>query len=86
MGSVIILRDRTELHQLLQDLDGARDVTQALRAQAHEFSNKMHVISGLLELGRTQQAVDFISRSGHGGSVVAANWLRGSPIRMPPAC
>lgn len=77
VGSVFILRDRTELHQLLQDLDGARDVTQALRAQAHEFSNKMHVISGLLELGRTQQAVDFISRSGHGGSVVAGELAPG---------
>ncbi|NJC24075.1 two-component system CitB family sensor kinase [Arthrobacter pigmenti] len=71
VGAVLILRDRTELHQLLLDLDGARDVTQALRSQAHEFANKMHVISGLLELGQTSQAVDFISRSGHGGSVVS---------------
>ena len=77
VGSVLILRDRTELHQLLQDLDGARDVTQALRVQAHEFSNKMHVISGLLELGRTEQAVDFISRSGHGGSVVSGDLCPG---------
>ncbi|MBG6179043.1 ATP-binding protein [Arthrobacter sp. CAN_A1] len=77
VGSVLILRDRTELHQLLQDLDGARDVTQALRVQAHEFSNKMHVISGLLELGRTAQAVDFITRSGHGGSVVSGDLCPG---------
>lgn len=73
VGSVLVLRDRTELHQLLLDLDGARDVTQALRSQAHEFANKMHVISGLLELGRTEKAVDFISRSGHGGSVVSGD-------------
>lgn len=73
VGSVLVLRDRTELHQLLLDLDGARDVTQALRSQAHEFANKMHVISGLLELGRTDKAVEFISRSGHGGSVVSGD-------------
>ena len=77
VGRVLILRDRTELHQLLLDLDGARDVTQALRIQAHEFSNKMHVISGLLELDRTEQAVDFISRSGHGGSVVSGDQFPG---------
>ncbi len=71
VGSVLILRDRTELYRLLLDLDGERDVTQALRAQAHEFSNKMHIISGLLELGRTADAVSFISRSGHGGAVVS---------------
>uniref|UniRef100_UPI0025D0B096 PAS domain-containing protein n=1 Tax=uncultured Arthrobacter sp. TaxID=114050 RepID=UPI0025D0B096 len=40
VGTVMILRDRTELHQLLTDLDGARDVTAALRAQAHEFANR----------------------------------------------
>ncbi|WP_035772434.1 sensor histidine kinase [Arthrobacter sp. Br18] len=73
VGHVMILRDRTELHQLLTDLDGERDVTQALRAQAHEFANRMHTISGLLELGRTAQAVDFISRSGHGGSLVSGD-------------
>jgi two-component system CitB family sensor kinase len=71
VGTVMILRDRTELHQLLTDLDGARDVTAALRAQAHEFANRMHTVSGLLELGRTAQAVDFISRSGHGGALIS---------------
>uniref|UniRef100_UPI0025EC89B9 sensor histidine kinase n=1 Tax=uncultured Arthrobacter sp. TaxID=114050 RepID=UPI0025EC89B9 len=70
---VMILRDRTELHQLLTDLDGARDVTAALRAQAHEFANRMHTVSGLLELGRTAQAVDFISRSGHGGALISGS-------------
>lgn len=73
VGRVMILRDRTELYQLLTDLDGERDATQALRAQAHEFANRMHTISGLLELGRTEQAVDFISRSGHGGSLVSGS-------------
>lgn len=69
VGVVLILRDRTELHLLLRDLEGARDLTVALRAQAHEFSNRMHVISGLLELERTQEARDFIERLGHGGAV-----------------
>lgn len=69
VGSVLILRDRTELHTTLRDLDGARDLTKALRAQAHEFSNRMHVISGLIELGRTDDAVAFIERTGHGGAL-----------------
>lgn len=83
VGRVMILRDRTELYQLLTDLDGERDVTQALRAQAHEFANRMHTISGLLELGRTEQAVDFISRSGHGGSLVSGTIAPG--IQDPDA-
>ncbi|MCU1548555.1 MAG: histidine kinase [Arthrobacter sp.] len=63
VGKVLILRDRTELHALLRDRDGALDVTQALRAQAHEFANKLHVISGLLELGQQDKAVEYLGRS-----------------------
>lgn len=77
VGAVLVLRDRTELHATLRDLDGARDLTKALRAQAHEFSNRMHVISGLIELGRTAEAVDFIERSGHGGSLSGSASLPG---------
>ena len=54
-----------------------------MRAQAHEFANRMHTISGLLELGRTEQAVDFISRSGHGGSLVSGSIAPG--IKDPDA-
>lgn len=62
VGAVMILRDRTELAATLRSLEGERDTAQALRAQSHEFSNRMHVVSGLLELGRTDDAVRFISR------------------------
>ncbi|WP_423462633.1 sensor histidine kinase [Promicromonospora sp. MS192] len=44
-----------------------RGLTDALRSRSHEFANTVHVISGLLELGRTEEAVAFIERSGHGG-------------------
>lgn len=73
VGVVLILRDRTELLRTLRELDGARDVTQALRAQAHEFSNRMHVVSGLIEMGRTEDAVEFIASTGHGGSLTEAS-------------
>jgi sensor histidine kinase regulating citrate/malate metabolism len=62
VGTVIILRDRTELRETLRNLEGARDLAQALRVQRHEFSNRLHVISGLLELGHTDEAIRFISR------------------------
>lgn len=61
VGSVITLRDRTELQQLLGELASARRVTQALRAQAHEHSNRMHTVAGLIELGRTDEALGFIT-------------------------
>lgn len=71
VGVVLTLRDRTELNTALHELDGQRTLTEALRAQAHEFSNHLHVVSGLLELGRPDDAVSFIDRVGRGGAVSA---------------
>jgi two-component system, CitB family, sensor kinase len=62
LGTVVTLRDRTELEQALRELDDVRGFTDALRAQQHEFSNRMHVIAGLLELGRYQEAESFVSQ------------------------
>ena len=62
IGAVVTLRDRTELEDLTHELSGARSVTDALRAQAHEFSNRMHTVAGLLELGEHDEALSFISR------------------------
>lgn len=59
LGSVVTLRDRTELEHALRELDEVRGLTDALRAQQHEFSNRMHVMSGLLELGRYEDAIGY---------------------------
>lgn len=63
VGAVITLRDRTELEDLLRELNDVRSLADALRAQEHEFSHRLHVIAGLLELGRNEDAVQFIDRS-----------------------
>ncbi len=65
VGAVATLRDRTELEGALRELDTERSLAHALRAQAHEFFNKLHVVSGLLELGRTDEAVELISSTTH---------------------
>ena len=63
VGAVVTLRDRTELEGILRELDGVRSLAHALRAQAHEFSNKLHTVAGLIELGRSDEAVRFIART-----------------------
>ncbi len=60
-GSVITLRDRTELSGLLRELDSVRGLTDALRAQQHEFSNRMHTVAGLLELGEHEEALGYLT-------------------------
>jgi two-component system CitB family sensor kinase len=65
LGGVTTLRDRTDLEGLLRELDGVRDLTDAMRAQAHEFSNRLHTLSGLLQLGHDEEALGFISEVAH---------------------
>ena len=63
IGHVATFRDRTELENLLRELDNARSVSEALRAQAHDFSNRLHTIAGLIELGRQEEAIQLTTES-----------------------
>ena len=60
LGAVVTLRDRTELEGVLRELDSVRSLSDALRAQAHEFKNRMHTMAGLLELGLYDEAISFV--------------------------
>ncbi|PFG29368.1 ATP-binding protein [Paramicrobacterium agarici] len=68
-ASVLILRDHTHLHEMLRELEGVQSLAEGLRAQAHEFSNQLHVISGLIELGHADEAVAIIERTNGGGTL-----------------
>lgn len=58
-GTVVTLRDHTELQALSGELDSVRGFAEALRAQAHESANRLHAVVSLVELGRTERAVEF---------------------------
>ncbi|MFH0518972.1 ATP-binding protein [Streptomyces sp. M41] len=60
LGSVTTLRDRTELAQLERELGSFRSTAELLRAQAHEFSNQLHTISGLIQIGETDEVVRYV--------------------------
>ena len=69
LGAVVTLRDRTELEALLRELRGVDALTTALRAQQHEFSNRMHTLAGLIELGDHDAAASYaldVSRASGG--------------------
>ncbi|MGH3458796.1 ATP-binding protein [Aeromicrobium sp.] len=59
-GTVVSMRDRTELLDLQQQLAVAQDHTDTLRSQVHEFQNRLHAISGMVELGERQELLEFI--------------------------
>jgi two-component system CitB family sensor kinase len=60
LGRVLTLRDRTDLEALTSELDAVRALTDGLRAQRHEFSNRLHTIAGLLETGHHAEAVEYL--------------------------
>lgn len=71
LGTAAVLRDRTDLLALTERLDGVRTLTDALRAQRHEFANRLHAASGLLDAGRTDEARDFLRDVSGRGAVDA---------------
>ncbi|MDG9704763.1 sensor histidine kinase [Streptomyces sp. DH37] len=58
-GTVVTLRDHTELQALTGELDSVRGFAEALRSQAHEAANRLHAVVSLIELGREREAVEF---------------------------
>jgi two-component system CitB family sensor kinase len=62
IGHIITVRDATELARLSRGV-GVESLTDALRAQAHEYSNRLHTIAGLIELGRADEAMQLIAQT-----------------------
>lgn len=61
VGAVISFRDRTEIYRLAEEITGVHRLVEVMRAQSHEFKNKLHTVSGLIQLGRYNEAVDFLT-------------------------
>ncbi|MFI8526167.1 ATP-binding protein [Promicromonospora sukumoe] len=61
LGEIVSLRDRTELQRVTGELSSVRTISEALRAQTHDFSNRLHTIATLIELGRSDEALRFIA-------------------------
>ncbi|HEY1846763.1 MAG TPA: sensor histidine kinase [Buttiauxella sp.] len=60
IGAISTFRDKTEISQLMQRLDGMVNYVDALRERSHEFMNKLHVILGLLHMKSYGQLEDYI--------------------------
>nr|WP_237417741.1 sensor histidine kinase [Actinomadura rayongensis] len=65
LGHVLTLRDRTELDQLTRELGVVRALSDALRAQTHEYTNRLHALAGLLRLGHVEEALAYLHDLAH---------------------
>lgn len=57
LGTVLTLRDRTQVMALADELSSTRSLADALRAQVHESANRLHTVVMLVELGHVDSAV-----------------------------
>jgi CitB family two-component system sensor histidine kinase MalK len=62
VGAISTFRDKTEVKDLAKQLTGVQDYVDALRAQAHEFMNQLHVILGLVKLKSYSQLANYINK------------------------
>ena len=61
IGWVVTFQDRTESETLKRSLDEVTGLADTLRAQSHEFANRLHTLVGLVELGHYAEAVQFVT-------------------------
>ena len=60
IGAVGILHNREEYIKLMEDLAGTRYLVDSMRANNHDFTNKLHVILGLLQMQMYDEAASYI--------------------------
>ncbi|GAA4701985.1 ATP-binding protein [Brevibacillus fulvus] len=61
IGVVSSFRPKSDIEQLSAELSQVKRYADVLRAQTHEFHNLLYTISGLLQLGSIQEAIELIS-------------------------
>ncbi|MHA7879012.1 MAG: ATP-binding protein [Saccharospirillum sp.] len=60
IGLVSSFRLRDELDQVSQKLTQIQQYADTLRSQTHEYSNKLHTIAGLIQIGASDEALALI--------------------------
>ncbi|SOJ55553.1 Sensor histidine kinase DcuS [Mycobacterium simulans] len=74
LGTVLVVRDRTDVESLTRQLDAVQVMSTALRAQRHEFANRLHLLNGLLHGGHVEEGLQYLEEllgSGPLGSSLA---------------
>lgn len=61
VGAISTFRDKTEVDLLAEQLTGVKSYAEALRAQSHEFMNKLQVILGMVRLKNYEELAGFIN-------------------------
>jgi two-component system CitB family sensor kinase len=72
LGWVLTILDRTQVEELSRQLDAVGALSTALRVQRHEFANRLHTASGLLNIGEVDEASRYLRQT-----------LESGPLKYP---
>ncbi len=61
LGTVMVLRDETDIEAMSRRLTAVNAMSTALRVQRHEFANRLHVVRGLVATGRVDEADSYLA-------------------------
>ncbi|RIJ49643.1 histidine kinase, partial [Clavibacter lycopersici] len=61
LGTVMVLRDETDIEAMSRRLTAVTAMSTALRVQRHEFANRLHVVRGLVATGRVDEADAYLA-------------------------
>lgn len=60
VGVVASIEDFSQVRKLAEELTDYKGMVDSLRSQNHEFMNKLHTLSGLIQLEAYDEALDYI--------------------------
>ena len=61
-GLVASFRRKDEIDRMARELSRVQEYSEMLRSQTHEYSNKLNLIAGFIQLGATREALELITR------------------------
>ncbi|WP_369600368.1 sensor histidine kinase [Hahella sp. SMD15-11] len=85
-GVVSSFRPRDELDRITRRLNQMEQYADSLRAQSHEYSNKLHTIAGLIQMGATEDALALIGQETRGHQALMDILIAAVPDPLLAGC
>lgn len=60
LSRVLFRKIKKEFYSFAEDFEGTKFLVDSMRANNHDFTNKLHVILGLIQIGEYDKAVSYI--------------------------
>ncbi len=78
-GAVASFRPKDELDRVARELLHVQQYSELLRVQTHEYSNKLHTIAGLIQIGACQEALELVMAEASGTQELVKTLARAVP-------